>query len=140
MTLTFNPLRALVVIYIHAKDEGQRSVGSNNRMETKGQTDRRTDGVDCITFLANAVGEDNMTILFECPQYISLFQHFDYCSPMYNADVYFLSKCRPSTILDVYATLDHMQRAFGALYRVAKFTIYHLPRPSLGHASLTSFR
>ena len=83
--------------------------------------DPRTDGVDCITFLANTVGEDNMAILFECPQYISLFQHVDYCSPMYNADVYFLSKCPPSNILDVYATLDHTQRAFGALYRVAKF-------------------
>ena len=70
-------------------------------METKGQTDRCTDGVDCITFLANAVGEDNMAVIFECLQYLSLFQHVDYGSPMYNADVYFLSKWRPSAILDV---------------------------------------
>ena len=90
-------------------------------METKGQTDRWTDEVDCITFLANAVGEDNMAITFECLQYLSIFQHVDYCSTMYNADVYFLSKWRPSTILDVYTTLDHTQRAFGALYRDAKF-------------------
>ena len=85
------------------------------------QKGRRTDGVDCITFLANAIGEDNMAILFECPQYIFLFQHVDYCSPMYNADVYFLLKWRPSTILDMYATLDHTQRAFDALYRDANF-------------------
>jgi len=33
--LTFNPLRALVMIYTHAKVEGQWSVGSEDRVETK---------------------------------------------------------------------------------------------------------
>ena len=76
-----------------------------------------------ITFLANAVGGDNMAILFECPQCIFLFQHVDYCSPMYNADVYFLSKWRPSTILDVYATLDHTQGAFGGSLSCCKIFV-----------------
>jgi len=88
MTLTFNLLRALAVSYTHAKDEGQRSVDSSNRMETKGQMDR----ADCITFLTNIIGADNMVRIFECLQCLSLFQHVDYCSPMYNADICFLSK------------------------------------------------
>ena len=39
MTLTFNPLRAIVMIYSCAKVQGQRSVGSKDRVET----DRRTE-------------------------------------------------------------------------------------------------
>ena len=41
MTLTFNPLRATVMIYSRAKVHGQRSVGSE---DTNGRTGRRTDG------------------------------------------------------------------------------------------------
>ena len=124
ITLTFNPLCELWSWSTHmqkmkVKDQ---SVQTTEWKQKDRQTDDpRTDGVDCITFLANAVREDNMAILFECRQYISLFQHVDYCSPWYNAGVYFLSKWRPSTILDVYATLDHTQRAFGAFYRDANF-------------------
>jgi len=38
----------------HAKGQGQRSLGSKSRVEM----DRQTDGDDCITFRANAVGSD----------------------------------------------------------------------------------
>ena len=54
MTLTSNPMRAMVMTYSHAKVQGQRSVGSKDRVETNGQTD----GDDCITSLANAVGNN----------------------------------------------------------------------------------
>ena len=45
--------------YAHAKDQGQRSLRSewkqtDGRMDDR--TEGRTDGTDCITFLANAVG------------------------------------------------------------------------------------
>ena len=43
-------------LYSHAKVQGQRSVGSEGRMEISRRTDRRTDGGDPITSLANAVG------------------------------------------------------------------------------------
>ena len=42
MTLTYNPLRAMAMTYPHAKVQGQRSVGSEDRAETN----RRMDGVD----------------------------------------------------------------------------------------------
>ena len=38
--------------YSHAKVQGQQSVGSEDRVETNGQTD----GGDCITSHGNAVG------------------------------------------------------------------------------------
>ena len=38
MTLTFNPLLAVVMTYTHAKVEGQPSVISEDRVETDGQT------------------------------------------------------------------------------------------------------
>jgi len=31
LTFSFNPLRAIIVIHTHAKDQGQRSVGSKDR-------------------------------------------------------------------------------------------------------------
>ena len=37
-TLTFNPLQAMVMTYSHAKVQGQRSVGSDVRVETNGLT------------------------------------------------------------------------------------------------------
>ena len=54
MTLTFNPLQAMVITYSYAKVHGQQSVGSKDRVET----DRQTDGGYCITSLANAVGSN----------------------------------------------------------------------------------
>ena len=53
MTLTFNPLRATVMTYSHAKVQGQQSIGSEDRVETNGRTDAY--GGDRITSLANAV-------------------------------------------------------------------------------------
>jgi len=59
MTLTFNPLTAIVTTYSHAKFQGQRSVGSEDVewKQTDGLTDRRTDGGDRITCRINAVGD-----------------------------------------------------------------------------------
>ena len=39
MTLTFNPLWAMVMMYSHAKGQGQRSVGSKDREDANGRTD-----------------------------------------------------------------------------------------------------
>ena len=44
----------MVMIYSLAKVQGQRAVGSEDRVETNGQTD----GGDCITCLINAVGNN----------------------------------------------------------------------------------
>ena len=62
MTSTFNPLRAMVMTYLQAKVQGQRSVGSENRVETNG----RTEGYDCITTLRailvrSIINNDNVT-------------------------------------------------------------------------------
>ena len=43
------------MIYSRAKVQGQRSVGSEDRVETNGQTDRS----DLITSLADAIGEND---------------------------------------------------------------------------------
>jgi len=51
-TLTFDPLQATVMTYSHAKIQGQWSVGSKDRVETNVWTD----GANCITSHANAVG------------------------------------------------------------------------------------
>jgi len=53
MTLAFSPCE----LWSDAKVQGQPLVGSEGRVETNGRTDRRTDGSDCITSLANAVGK-----------------------------------------------------------------------------------
>ena len=52
MTLPFNPLRAMVITYLHAKVQRQRSVDSEDRVETN----ERTDGY--IISHANAVGNE----------------------------------------------------------------------------------
>jgi len=52
--LDFQSPEATVMTYLHAKVQGQRSIGSEHRVETN----RRTDGGDCITSHANAVGND----------------------------------------------------------------------------------
>ena len=57
LQLTFDPLRATLITYSHAKVQDQRSVGSEYRVETNGRTARQTDGGDCITSLDNAVGK-----------------------------------------------------------------------------------
>jgi len=45
----------------HAKGQDIRSLGSEVRVETDGQTDRQTtDGCDCITSRANAVGNEKV--------------------------------------------------------------------------------
>ena len=54
MTLTFNPRRAMVMIHAHAKDQGQRVLGS--KIEWK-QTDGRPDGwMDGWNLSRNSVG------------------------------------------------------------------------------------
>jgi len=55
LTLTFNPLRAMVMNYWSTKVQGQRPDGSKDRVETNG----RTDTGDCIISLANAVNNNN---------------------------------------------------------------------------------
>ena len=57
--LIFSPLRAVVMIYSHAKVQGQWSVDSENRVK---QSDGQTDGGNCITSLANAVGNGIMLL------------------------------------------------------------------------------
>jgi len=73
LTLTydiqFQSLRAIVVTYTRAKDQGQTSVGSKDRVET----DRRTDGGDCNTYCANAVGNYMMyLVLLQICRYVFL--------------------------------------------------------------------
>ena len=48
--------------YSRAKVQGQRSIGSRDRVETKGRTDRRKDGGDRITSLANALGRNQASV------------------------------------------------------------------------------
>ena len=43
MTLTFNPFRAVVMIYPHAKVQGQWSVASEDRVETDGGIEGRSE-------------------------------------------------------------------------------------------------
>ena len=45
MTFTINPLQAMVITYSHAKVQGQRSVSSEDRVETNGWTDRRMQAI-----------------------------------------------------------------------------------------------
>jgi len=45
------------MLHSRAKVQGHRSIGSEDKVETNGQTDRRTDGGDRITSVANAVGK-----------------------------------------------------------------------------------
>ena len=48
MTLTYNPLRAMVITYSHEKIQGQRQL--DLKIEWK-----QTDEADCITSLADVV-------------------------------------------------------------------------------------
>ena len=45
MTLTFNLLQIMVMAYSHAKVQGQRSVASEDRVETNGRTNRRAGAI-----------------------------------------------------------------------------------------------
>ena len=58
LTLTSNLMRAMAMIYSPAKVQGQRSIGSEDGVETNGETGGHTDGGDCITSLANAIGNN----------------------------------------------------------------------------------
>ena len=49
LTVTFNPLRVMVMIYLQTEVKGQWSVDSEDKVETNGG--------DCITSHANAVGK-----------------------------------------------------------------------------------
>ena len=49
--------------YSHAKVQGQRSIRSEDRVETDGRTDGRTDGADRIASRANAVGNYTINLL-----------------------------------------------------------------------------
>ena len=60
MSLTFNLLRSMVMTYSSAKTQGQQLVGSEDRVETSGRTDRRTNGSDRITPFANALGYESV--------------------------------------------------------------------------------
>ena len=46
----------MVMTLTLAKGQGQRAVGSKDRVEANNQTDGQTDGEDCITLRAIAVG------------------------------------------------------------------------------------
>ena len=43
--VTFNPLWAMVMIYSHTKDKGQRSLGSKARLDTNKRTDGQTEAI-----------------------------------------------------------------------------------------------
>ena len=58
MTLTFNPLRAMVMTYQRAKGQGQRSFGSEDRVETNGRTVRRTEAIALPPSLTQSVKID----------------------------------------------------------------------------------
>ena len=59
MTLTFHPLRTMVMTYSQAKGQRRRSVGrSIENIQTDRRTGGRTDGGDCITRVAKAVAND----------------------------------------------------------------------------------
>ena len=49
--------------YLHAKFQGQRSVDSEDRLETSG----RMDGGECITSHASAVGNQNCGRIMNVP-------------------------------------------------------------------------
>jgi len=48
-------MRAMVVTHTHAKDQGQTSLGSKDRVETDGQTDRRTEAIALPPVLTRSV-------------------------------------------------------------------------------------
>ena len=49
MTLTFNPQLTLVMTHAHAKNQGKRSLGSKDRVETDG----RPNGPDLLHYRAH---------------------------------------------------------------------------------------
>ena len=63
LILAFNPPGAVIVTYSHAKVQGQRSVGSEDTVETNG----RTDGGDCITSLCLSNAVDNYKLVLLRP-------------------------------------------------------------------------
>jgi len=61
VTFSFNHLRAMVVTHTHAKDQGQRSVGSKDKVETDGQTDRRTKAIALPAVLGKKIKKRNIS-------------------------------------------------------------------------------
>jgi len=59
LTLTFNTMKAMVMTHTHVKDQGRRSVGSKDRVETDGWLDRWR---RLQYFRANAVGKNNNSL------------------------------------------------------------------------------
>ena len=55
MTLTFDPMRVVVMTYSHANVRGQWSVASEDRVETNGQTDGQTNGRRGLYYLTSRV-------------------------------------------------------------------------------------
>ena len=55
----------MVITYWCAKVQGQRSVGSENRVETRGQKDGRTEAIALYTSHANAVGNNYAFIRYQ---------------------------------------------------------------------------
>ena len=55
MTLTFNPLPAVAIADSHAKVQGQRSVGSENRVHGNKRTERRTEPIALPAALMRSV-------------------------------------------------------------------------------------
>ena len=59
LTLTYDPdlqsLRAMVMTYSRAKVEGQRSVGSEDTVETNGRTDGQTGAIALPPVLTRSV-------------------------------------------------------------------------------------
>ena len=43
--IIISPLRGMVMIYLRAKVQGQRSVGSEDRVETNGRMDRLSEAI-----------------------------------------------------------------------------------------------
>ena len=64
MNLTFNLSRATIITHTYAKGPGETSVGSKDRVETNGRTDR----ADYITFHANAVDEMKTVLDVGCKE------------------------------------------------------------------------
>ena len=60
--MTFNPLQVMVMTYSHAKVQGQQSVGSEDKLETNGRSDRRTKAIALPPVLTRSVITDRISV------------------------------------------------------------------------------
>ena len=60
MPLTFNPKRTIGMSHIHVTAQGQRSLGSKDKVETSGRTERRTEPIAFPTSLTR------LTMIWSC--------------------------------------------------------------------------